>query len=176
MGRIFLCWIAVLGLQGAAPAAFANAECASTPAAAIAAAGAEPTLLPAASEKGYRVTGVRWDPVLRQSWTTIVRCDHPEWPAFSLREGEMNRTFRGPAAHAGEERSPAVPVVRAGDIVQLWRHEDLLRIEVAGVAEESGSVGKTVRVRLRQRDAEGQSTEEQFTGIVRGPSDVEIQP
>jgi flagella basal body P-ring formation protein FlgA len=70
----------------------------------------------------------------------------------------------------------AIAVVHAGDIVRLWRQEDLLRIEVAGVSEESGSLGQTIRVRLLRRDAENQTIQEQFSGIVRGQSDVEMQP
>jgi hypothetical protein len=69
-----------------------------------------------------------------------------------------------------------IPVVRAGDIVRLWKQEDLLRIEVAGIAEESGGLGKTIRVRLLHRSADDQGNQERFSGIVRGPSDVEMQP
>jgi hypothetical protein len=76
----------------------------------------------------------------------------------------------------GPEISPFVAVVHAGDVVRLWRREDLLRIEVTGVAEESGGVGKKIRVRLLRRNTDGPSKEEQFTGIIRGPSDVEMLP
>ena len=174
MGRTFLCWIAFLSLQCAAPTVFAQADCARTPAAAIAAAGTGLLLLPTPAGKGYRVNSVRRDPVLRQSWLMIGRCDHPEWPELSFRE--TGRTLRGPAAPSGEARSADLPVVRAGDVVQLWRQEDLLRIEVAGVAEENGGLGKVIRVRLRRRNTDDQSAEEQFTGIVRGPADVEMEP
>jgi flagella basal body P-ring formation protein FlgA len=74
------------------------------------------------------------------------------------------------------EGTKTSPVVHVGDLVRLWKQESLLRIEVAGVSEESGSVGKTIRVRLLRSNMDGQTTTEQFSGVVRGPSDVEIQP
>jgi flagella basal body P-ring formation protein FlgA len=70
----------------------------------------------------------------------------------------------------------SIPVVHAGDIVRLWKQEDILRIEVAGVSEESGGLGKTIRVRLLRQNTDSQVIPEQFFGIVRGPSDVEMQP
>lgn len=125
------------------------------------------------NDKGYRVASVRWDPVMQQSWATIVSCEHPEWPGISLRTSEANHTPSGVGAQVREEH---VPLVRAGDVVELWRQEDLLRIEVSGVAEQSGSMGETIRVRLLRRQGSNQSAEEQFNGIVRGPADVEMQP
>jgi hypothetical protein len=169
-GRVF-CWVVALSLSGATSTAFATAVCVRTPAAAIRPAGA--AALPASEGKGYRVSGVRWDPVLQQSWATIVSCEHPEWPGVSLRVRETDHASHGSGVVVREERSP---LVRAGDIVELWRQEDLLRIEVAGVAEQSGGLGQSIRVRLLRRNGSGQSAEEQFSGIVRGPANVEIQP
>ncbi|MDW5266495.1 MULTISPECIES: flagella basal body P-ring formation protein FlgA [Acidobacteriaceae] len=162
--------IALVGLQSAT--AFA-AACAETPAAAMRLAGAKaaPSSMP--DDKGYRVASVRWDPVMQQSWATIVSCGHPEWPGVSLRTDETSDAQRGLSAQARVERSP---LVRAGDIVELWRQEDLLRIEVSGVAEQSGSMGETIRVRLLRRQGSNQSVEEQFRGIVHGHADVEMQP
>ena len=67
------------------------------------------------------------------------------------------------------------PIVRAGDVVRLWKQESSLRIELAGVSEESGGLGKTIRVRLLRRNTDEQSVPEQFSGIIRGPLDVEMQ-
>lgn len=170
--KIFLGWIALLGLLGLASAASASAaNCARTPAAAVKSAGTISAPLPEGN--GYRVASVRWDPVLRQNWATIVSCGHPEWPGISLRTGEAGPAAQAVSAPVREDRSP---VVRAGDIVALWRQEEMLRIEVTGVAEQSGSVGETIRVRLLRRAGSNQSVEEQFSGIVRGRADVEMQP
>ncbi|HUZ95104.1 MAG TPA: flagella basal body P-ring formation protein FlgA [Edaphobacter sp.] len=162
--------IPLAGLQGAT--AFA-AGCAGTPAAAVKLAGAKaaPSSMP--DDKGYRVASVRWDPVMQQRWATIVSCGHPEWPGVSLRAGGTIDAPRGSSTQARVERSP---LVRAGDVVEVWRQEDLLRIEVSGVAEQSGSVGETIRVRLLRRAGSNQSVEEQFNGVVRGRADVEMQP
>jgi hypothetical protein len=125
-------------------------------------------------DKGYRVTSVRWDPVLQQSWATIVSCVHPEWPGISLRmDDEMSEAQRGLSTRARLEHSP---LIRAGDVIEVWRQEDLLRIEVSGVAEQSGSMGETIRVRLLRPAGSNQSLEEQFSGVVRGRADVEMQP
>jgi hypothetical protein len=70
----------------------------------------------------------------------------------------------------------AIPVVRAGDPVRLWKQEDLLRIEIAGISEESGNLGNKIRVRLLHRNTDDQAMQEEFSGIIRGPSDVELQP
>jgi hypothetical protein len=167
--RILWCLIALAGLQGAA----ANAACARTPAAAARLAGAKtaPSSMP--DDKGYRLASVRWDPVMQQSWATIVSCEHPEWPGVSLRTGQTGDAQRGLSTQARVDRSP---LVRAGDVVELWRQEDLLRIEVSGVAEQSGSMGETIRVRLQRRAGSNQSVEEQLNGVVRGRADVEMQP
>ncbi len=175
--KIFLGWIALLGLLGLASVARA-ADCAATPAAAAKSAAAISSLplplpSPQSESQGYRVASVRWDPVLRQNWATIVSCGHPEWPGISLRTGKADHTAHVVSAQIREERSP---VVRAGDIVTLWRQEEMLRIEVTGVAEQSGSVGETIRVRLLRRPGSNQSVEEEFSGIVRGRADVEMQP
>jgi len=161
--------IALLGLQGSA--AFASV-CAATPEAAVRLAGVKASAPIGADNEGYRVTGVRWDPVLQQNWVTVVSCGHPEWPGILLRTGETRRLPTVLSTPAQEEH---VPLVRAGDIVELWRQEDRLRIEVGGVAEQSGSLGETIRVRLLRQQGSSQSAEEQFNGIVRGPADVEMQ-
>jgi hypothetical protein len=107
----------------------------------------------------------------------IASCDHPERPAFAL---ATNATTLMPR-HQDSENSPTtsirtVPVVRAGEVVRLWRQEKLMHIEVAAISEEDGGVGKTIRVRLLRRGTDDQLIPEQFSGIIRGPSDVEMQP
>jgi hypothetical protein len=68
------------------------------------------------------------------------------------------------------------PVVRAGEIVQLWRQEPLLRIEVAGIAEQSGAMGERIHVRLLHRNDGNPADEAELTGVVRGHAEVEMQP
>jgi len=179
MAKKAFCWIAALCLQGPALNAGAQTICATTPAAAIKQVKFQP-LPQAEANKGYRVTSIHWDPVLRQNWATVARCDHPEWPEISVRTEQVStRSDRAVQStdQATDKPSISAPVVvHAGDIVRLWKEEDLLRIEATGVAEESGGIGKRIRVRLRRRNTDDQSREEQFTGIVRGPSNVEMKP
>jgi len=126
------------------------------------------------NNEGYQVTGISSDSVLGRRWATIANCSHPEWPVFAV-----------PASGAvppAETQRPLTDkggrtaLVRAGDIVRLWKQESLLRIEIAGVSEENGGLGKTIRVRLLRRNGDGQSIPEQYSGVVRGPSDVEMRP
>lgn len=173
--RFFWCGLAVLCLQATMLRAFAQIDCASTPLAAVQLSRGETLHSPVAEGKGYRVTSIRRDHVLDQRWATIARCGHPEWPSLSLRTSETDTALHLPVTQIQEEDSQARPSVRAGDIVHLWRQESLLRIEVTGVAEENGRVGKLIRVRLLRSDTDDQSIEQQFTGIVRGPADVEMQ-
>jgi Chaperone for flagella basal body P-ring formation len=129
------------------------------------------------SAGGYRVTGLQSDPILEQRWALVISCDHPEWPvsAVPLEEsGSSSSSSR--MSRASQNMAPAKRLVRAGDLVRLWRQEDRLRIEIAGVSEDSGGLGDTIRVRLQRRNTEESSTQAEFSGIIRGPSDVEMQP
>ena len=144
----------------------AQAVCAASPAAAVSFNETNSGLVMQGGE-GYRVTSVHWDSVLRKGWAMVARCGHPEGPEMAL--PTHARTFVGESAVV----AGAPLVVRAGDTVRLWRMENLLRIDVEAVAEESGGVGKSIRVRLVRASAEGQAG--QMAGVVRGPSDVEME-
>jgi hypothetical protein len=157
----------------------ARAACYYTPAAALSSMKPGSSLSQTTEGGGYRVTSIESDPISGQKWATMSSCDHPERPAFSLLiEGS------DPAAHSLLSESQIVtgsaqitPIVRAGDTVRLWRQEATLRIELAAVAEENGSLGKLIRVRLLlRRNTDDQSTQTEFAGIVRGRLDVEMQP
>jgi flagella basal body P-ring formation protein FlgA len=125
---------------------------------------------------GYKVMKIQSDLLLGQRWAILSSCSHPEWPEFALQlTGRSPITPPQKTATSLREDVPAPSVVHAGDLVQLWKQESLLRIEMPGVSEESGGLGKTVRVRLLHRQVDDQSAPEHFIGIVRGPSNVEIQ-
>lgn len=150
-----------------------GAVCAQTPTAAIKL--AQGKIAPTAEGKGYRVIGISWDPVLRQNRATVQNCEHPEWPALSISVGTTvqakpisleNRSFSVPAA----------PVVHVGEVVRLWRHEAMLRIETTGIAERGGGLGATIRVRLLRSNPAEASPEREISGIIRGPQSVEMQP
>jgi Chaperone for flagella basal body P-ring formation len=158
-------------------ASSAQSICYSTPGQAVDAV-ATGALAPAVPKRnGYRVTNVRLDPILGQRWAMIATCEHPDWPAFALPvSGTELPIVPQEAKRVVIRDSKSVPVVRAGETIRLWGQEDLLRIDMAGIAEEDGGLGKTIRVRLAHRNTDGQSIPQQLAGIVRGPSNVEIQP
>jgi hypothetical protein len=163
-------------LQGICMTGSSRAACYSTPRTAIDALVANSSFSPVSVNDGYRVTRIELDQVLGQRWAMIARCDHPEWPVFALpANGPSSLSLPQEAMRPVTETLNAVPVVRAGDFVRLWRQEGLLRIEVAGVSEESGGLGKTIRVRLLHRSTDDQSIPKRLTGVIRGSSDVEMQ-
>lgn len=167
----------LLVLQGIFTTLSAHAACYKTPRRAVDSFQANLSIAAASETSGYRVTGIQSDPVLGKKWVLISSCNHPEWPAVALQSAE-NSSLKVPLAgkHLLIENMRQAPVVRAGDIVRLWKQEDLLRIEVAGVSEESAGLGQTVRVRLLRGNTDDQSIPEHFSGVVRGPSNVEMLP
>jgi Chaperone for flagella basal body P-ring formation len=110
-------------------------------------------------------TALRWDPVLHQQWLTTTDCNHPERPVratLTLSSTPLPQTV--PVARP--------LVVRAGERIRLWFQQSNTRMELSGIAEGSGAIGDTVRVRLTQSTT-GQ-IEPELQGIVRGPSEVEL--
>ena len=152
-----------------------NGRCASTPAAALLT--VRPGSEAVATMSGYRVSALRWDPLLRQSWAVVASCDHPErLPRMLLTDMPAPHT----PAHftLAAARSYAVlPIVRAGDVVRLWRRDRFAHIEMLGTSEENGGVGSRVRIRLpASRDLDGQVGPTQYlAGVVRGTADVEME-
>lgn len=175
---VAFCWIIGSGLLGVVVPNTVLAACARTPAAAAGIAGPGTPFSVAGGGDGFRVKSTRWDPVLRQRWAQIVSCAHPEWPTVEL-EASSLQIDPSPSLEGDRNREesllPLMPVIRAGDVVQLWSQEGDLRIEVGAIAEQNAGMGKTVRVRLLQRKTLGQQVEEQFLGVVRGPHNVEMQ-
>lgn len=149
--------------------------CAKTPALALRISQAAANEAMPETNEGYRITTVRWDPLLNQRWAMIASCGHPERPAIAmlLPGPKTQNTLISSQVSAQRMQSP-FPVVHAGDLVQLWSQEENLRIQAAGRAEENGAIGKKVRVRLIHSGFDiGQ--DQTFIGTVRGPGDVEIQ-
>ena len=150
-----------------ASASSPSPSCAPSPFQAIES-GSTPHELPLLQE-GYRTISVHWDPLLRQQWATIASCGHPERPSIAL------LLPSGPHDKATEVAPAPFPIIHAGDVVRLWKQENDLRIEVPGIAQESGARGSRVRVKLLRSGLDGQQQEHTLFGIVRGKRDVEIQ-
>jgi hypothetical protein len=107
-------------------------------------------------------------------WATVLDCNHPGWPARMV----LLPASSSPLTAEGREVAVAFrphSFVRVGERVKLWSSDDLLRIEVDGVAEETKEEGQRIRVRLTQHmGSYGQSPERQLMGVVRGRGDVEL--
>jgi hypothetical protein len=168
-----VCWISLMVVQGFPMCHATPSLCYRTPHEAVETVISDSFFYPTLNGKGYRVIKLEEDPILHQRWALIGDCNHPEWIAltFPVRELDGATAFK-----MGQGLVRALPVIRAGDIVQLWMQEDLLRIEMAGVSEDNGSLGNTIRVHSLYGNANGMSPPAQFTGVVRGPLNVEIQP
>lgn len=156
----------------AAPTEFA---CARTPSLALGISSLPATAGVMAGQEGYRVKIVRWDPLLKQRWAVVASCDHPERPSIAMQVSDERLEAVHPNLESRRQTTQSpFPIVHAGDLVQLWKQEQNLRIKVAGRAEENGAAGSRVRVRLIPSGFDI-GPEHTFIGIVRGPSDVEIE-
>src|SRR6185312_15086282 len=110
-GGKLLCWAVLLGLQGWATVASTAIVCAGTPEAAMRLDETRTVPSPGAAGSGYRVTGVRQDPVLHQRWATVANCDHPEWPPVSLQAGRVSSASSRQMARVSEEIPAAAPLI-----------------------------------------------------------------
>ncbi len=164
--------VAIIVLFGMSAASTSRAVCYSTPRSAADAPLTTSLFSQRTKNDGYQVKRIESDPVLRQKWAMVIRCGHPDWPVLAIPANGASSI----AATSATEGVRTPPMVRVGDMVRLWRQESLLRIEVSGVAEESGGLGSTIRVRLATRDTSEQSVQERSSGVIRGPWSVEIQP
>ncbi|NYF80154.1 hypothetical protein [Granulicella arctica] len=173
------CWIGVCPMRLNAAGLGGSVACASTPVAAVLAA-RDGIVRTGLSGKGFAVQEVRWDPLLRQSWAVVRSCDHADWPLLVMRTNlpasprmvitDLSSTGRGDAG---------MPIVRAGDLVRLWRIDEHAHLELMATAEENGAVGARVRVRLvapKDGDAQWVQPVQYLAGVVRGPADVELEP
>ncbi len=101
----------------------------------------------------------------------MTNVDHPEWPAITVEDNQR------PSANeplAEKRLAPQVerPMVRAGEVVRIWKHESGLKVEMTGVAEDNGTLGQKVRVRTSLSGAE--ASPQEITGVVRGAASVEM--
>jgi hypothetical protein len=124
---------------------------------------------------GYRVLAQRWDAILHRGWELRQSCAHPEWPARAVAVSAIVPLRPDGSRPRTVETAPSIQTVHAGEPVRLWLQDAIVRIEMSGVAEQSGRDGDHVTVRIaRQTNADG-LTIERFTGVVRGVGDVEME-
>jgi hypothetical protein len=122
-------------------------------------------------ETAHCIVGLHRDSVLGSQFVTIRDTYHPERPALIVAaDGELLK--RVTAERAPVSSLVGVPIVRAGQTVKLWKYEADMKTEMIGVAEDNGSSGQTIRVRVRSVFDEGRPQE--IAGVVRGTASVEM--
>jgi hypothetical protein len=150
------------------PATVHAAACYSTPTQA-ASTSAPPRVEAAPSSRGYRLEGMRWDPLLEQRWAIVSSCSRPDLPLqmVPVRRGSL-------VSNASANIFPAV--IHAGDVVLVRSQEQFIRIEFTGVADESGPMGSRVRVHLLRSSTQQMTDTANGTliAVVRGPHEVEV--
>jgi hypothetical protein len=117
-----------------------------------------------APSAGSVVVRTYYDAATRQQWEVRIDCRRPEGPASIV-------PVSGPPSAVEKTTAPredadALPVVREGSVVQLWR-DGSVRIHLSGIAVESARLNHPVRVRT---PAQGVI----LWGLVRGPGSVEL--
>jgi len=133
-----------------------------------------------AESRGYRVRGVRWDPVLQQRWVVLESIAHPERPAFAELTGDGSPAPASTAVTivtASETAflKPSEMAVRSGDRVVLWSAEPNMRMQMGAVAEANAVVGDRIALRVTGAGINGDTGWRAF-GVVRGPGSVELEP
>jgi hypothetical protein len=127
--------------------------------------------------QGYRVVARRWDAVLGRSWDLRQDCAHPEWPAHLVAAGSASvgtMTRNGPVRTKEVAQTVQPLLVHAGDRVRLWSQDEMVRIEMSGVVEQSAHGGESVVVQIARQSEEAGTTVERINGVVRGAGDVEM--
>ncbi len=132
-----------------------------------------------AESRGYRVRGVRWDPVLQQRWVVLENIAHPERPLFAELTGDAAQPQTASATLVTANQTafmrPSDLAVRSGDRVLLWSAEANMRMQMGAVAEASAAVGERIALRVTGAGLNGDSGWRVF-GVVRGPGNVELEP
>ena len=126
-----------------------------------------------------RLVSVTQDTLLRSRWALLVDCQHPEWPArMMLLPKEVDSSeVAGTVVtvrRARIQRVAAAPMVQAGETVRLWGRDAVASLETTAVAEESGDVGKRIRVRLLRRGIDSEEAPKQLAGVIDGAGSVEM--
>ena len=167
---LMLGFVRIIALSGMVFTGSLQGVCYTTPRSAVRALETGASVSADIKRDGYQVMRIESDPVLGKKWAVVSRCGYPSW---SLTAVPTNGASSVTAIQKIEDIKVPL-IVRAGDMVRLWRQKDGLRFEVSGMAEENGGLGKTIRVRLAHRNSDDQSAPPQFLGVIRGQSEVEI--
>lgn len=164
-----LCWY-VVGMLLAGVAMRAEALCFRSAGEAAAQAGVQ-------DELGFQLMGVSRDAFGGRRWAEVRSCRFPERPSMLVAledrasaEAHLGHTGTVTKMEQADGQARRV-LVAAGSRVTVVSADAVVRMEMAGVAVESGAAGERVRVRLV---TEGQAGERIAWGVVRSAELVEM--
>ena len=120
--------------------------------------------------EGFRLEGIRLDRVGGGRWARVVSCLHVERPGIAVRLADDRVTVGGILPAASKLMSPGRTLVAIGSVVQVVRMEANVRLELVGVAQNSGSLGDAIKVRVGAAGAE-----HFIAAVVRGEGLVELE-
>lgn len=115
---------------------------------------------------GYRIHGEISDAVVGRRWLVMENCSRPQGPWKAVPGLQAIETGGGSRVST---QALAEFMVRAGSRVHLIKSEANVRLNLAGVALESGAAGDHIRVRV---SAQGTV----LSGIVRTHDLIELAP
>ena len=120
------------------------------------------------SADGFRLIEIHRDALEGTTWATVRRCRYPERPARMLLLDRGARVRQEPGSLP---LAALRPLVFAGQRVHMSYRDQMLRLEVGGTAEASGSLGARIKVRLAN------SGEERYAiGVVVSAGELEMEP
>jgi len=83
---------------------------------------------------------VHWDPVLKRRWAVVEDC--------GLTDGNKKLLLLEGQAVLPNSVATPFPVVHRGDVVRITKQDAVTRMDLTGIAEESGALGGRVRVHV----------------------------
>lgn len=129
-------------------------------------------VIPETSCMPSRVRGILRDAALQRSWLVTEQCGAPQRPWIAAPAAsdpvQTPRAWHRSGSDGGNaSRLDSRMAVLSGSRVHLYRWETRSRIDLAGIALESGAPGALIRVRVP-----GQSRV--LSGMVRAEGEVEL--
>jgi hypothetical protein len=111
-----------------------------------------------------------FDPVLRQTWSVVMDCQHPNWPPQAIESPASVKPSKSGMLAAAEIPSSrmagVIAIVKPGTSVNLWS-DSPARIRLSGMALEFGVVGQKIQVRVERLGTI-------LSGIIDGPHSVRL--
>jgi hypothetical protein len=129
-----------------------------------------------AGQTRYCLSRVQFDPLLSKRWAILATLGRADRPLISVPMEDLKVDSWPECSRQPSEPTASPVLVHSGDPIRIWKHESLLNIDLAGVAEESGGLGQRIRIRIEPTPIGSDTLLSHLSGTVRGPANVEIRP